>query len=100
MENIRSWSRKDISMLKVVADLEKRYALVLNAEKTSLNKTNMEKKYTYKGKEYRIVHFVKMRVKGDWVDGVLYEAMYLNPDGRYFVRTKEEFDELFKEHKV
>jgi hypothetical protein len=63
--------------------------------RTPLNKTNMEKKYTYKGKEYRIVHFVKMRVKGDWVDGVLYEAMYLNPDGRYFVRTKEEFDLLF-----
>jgi hypothetical protein len=51
--------------------------------------------WTYKGKEYRIVHFVKMKVNGDWVDGVLYEAMYLNPDGRYFVRTKEDFDLLF-----
>jgi hypothetical protein len=49
------------------------------------------------GKPYELItdnHMVKLN--GEWIKGlVLYEAKYNNPDGYYFARTKEDFDEHF-----
>lgn len=54
--------------------------------------------YTYKEKNYTIFSETKIKIDGVWVDGIIYLTMYYNPDGRFFVRTKEEFFKLFKEN--
>lgn len=37
---------------------------------------------------------------GKWLKGlVLYQALYPNPDGMYFARTKEDFEENFEKEK-
>ena len=58
-----------------------------------------EKVYEYKGKPYRIFTQTKTKINGVWIDSVVYEALYDNPDGKFWVRTKEEFFKLFKIHK-
>lgn len=54
------------------------------------------------GKPYKIITD-KFMVKqnGVWIKNlVLYETLYDNPDGKYFARTKEDFEEHFEiEHK-
>lgn len=53
------------------------------------------------GNPYELItdnHMVKLN--GEWIKGlVLYEAKYYNPDGYYFARTKEDFDEHFVDEK-
>lgn len=57
----------------------------------------VETKYTYKGKHYVIFQQTKMKVTGVWVECVIYQALYNNPECEYWVRTKKEFFELFSE---
>jgi len=52
--------------------------------------------YTFKDKPYRIFSDTKIKINDDWVDGIIYECLYKHPNGRYFVRTKEEFFTRFK----
>ena len=58
----------------------------------------MDKKiYEFKGKQYSI--FCETIMKNDediWIPVVIYETLYDNPDGKYFVRIKEQFYEKFK----
>lgn len=56
----------------------------------------METIYTYKNKQYRIFAETKVKIEGVWVDCVIYQTLYYNKDGWIWVRTKEEFFELFK----
>ena len=68
--------------------------------------------YYYKGKPYRIVAESKIKASGviewwagkgkfaihpahEWIDVVIYECLYDNPDGMVWVRTKEQFYNLF-----
>lgn len=58
------------------------------------------KKYIHKktGNPYRVVtdNFM-FKDNGEWRRGlVLYETLYDNPDGKYFARTKEDFDDSFE----
>lgn len=39
----------------------------------------------------------KVKQNGIWSDFILYKALYDNPDGPYFVRTKEDFYNNFTE---
>jgi hypothetical protein len=57
------------------------------------------KVYEYKGKPYRIFAETKTKINGIWVDSIIYQTLYNNPDGWIWVRTKEEFFSLFKEVK-
>lgn len=56
-----------------------------------------EKFYEYKGKPYRIFAETKTKINGQWVDSIIYQTLYVNPEGSLWVRTKEEFFSLFKE---
>ena len=50
------------------------------------------------GKRYRLVtdNFM-FKQNGQWLKGlVLYETLYDNPDGKYFARIKEDFEENFE----
>ncbi len=38
-----------------------------------------------------------MKVNNKWVDCVIYQTLYDNPDGEFWVRNSEEFFSLFKE---
>jgi hypothetical protein len=58
-----------------------------------------EKVYEYKGKLYKIFAETKVKINGVWVDSIIYQTLYNNPDGWIWVRTKEEFFSLFKEVK-
>jgi hypothetical protein len=67
--------------------------------------------YYYKDKPYKIVSEIKFKASGileifgvvdvvvgdnEWVDIVIYETLYNNPDGKTWARTKKQFYELFK----
>ena len=54
------------------------------------------KLYEYKGKLYTIQEETKVKIAGVWTNAIVYKALYINKDGRVWVRTKEEFEELFK----
>ena len=53
--------------------------------------------YEYKGKKYRIFAESKSKINGEWVDSIIYQSLYHNEDGWIWVRTNDEFFELFKE---
>ena len=55
-----------------------------------------DKRYYYKDKPYRIFSETKVKIDGNWIDSVIYQCLYDNPDGIFWVRTAEEFDRLFK----
>lgn len=55
----------------------------------------MKKRFKYKGKLYVIFQETKMKINGEWVDCVIYQTLYDNPDGEFWVRTSEEFFTLF-----
>jgi hypothetical protein len=55
--------------------------------------------YEYKGKLYRIFAETRVKINGVWVDSIIYQTLYNNPDGWIWVRTREEFFSLFKEVK-
>lgn len=57
----------------------------------------MKKRFEYKGKTYCIFQETKVKIEGKWVDCVIYQTLYDNPDGEFWVRTKDEFHSLFKE---
>lgn len=59
----------------------------------------MKQRYTYKGKIYVIFAQTKMKVNNVWEDCVIYQTLYDNTDGEFWVRSKEEFYQLFKEVK-
>lgn len=52
--------------------------------------------YEYKGKPYTIMSETKMKVGKAWVDAIVYQTLYENKDGVYWVREKGEFYEKFK----
>ncbi len=56
----------------------------------------MNVNYEYKGKSYRLLQSTKIKIDGEWVDGIIYMCLYKNPDGLIYVRTKKEFFEKFK----
>ena len=64
---------------------------------------NSGKKYihTKTGKPYSVVtEHAMFKLDGVWVkDLVIYQTEYENPDGKYFIRTKEDFDAHFVEVK-
>jgi hypothetical protein len=55
----------------------------------------MKQRYTYKGKIYIIFEETKVNINNIWVDAIIYQALYDNKDGIFWVRTKEEFYNLF-----
>ena len=69
----------------------------------------MNKTYYYKGKPYKVLLETKAKASGfadamdvdrydasrEWIDVVIYECLYENPDGMVWVRTKEQFYNLF-----
>lgn len=52
--------------------------------------------YYYKDKPYRVLHLSSIKLDDKWIPCVVYACMYSNPDGVIWVRTKKEFEELFK----
>ena len=52
--------------------------------------------YYFKGNPYRIFSETKVKIDGIWIDAIIYQALYVNKDGIFWVRTKKEFFELFK----
>lgn len=61
------------------------------------------KKYIHKksGKLYSLVDKTMFKLNGEWIkDLILYKTEYNNPDGEYFVRTKEDFYNNFEEIKI
>lgn len=52
--------------------------------------------YYFKRKPYKIFCNSKLKFEDEWKDVVIYEALYNNPDGKYWVRFKDQFFELFK----
>lgn len=58
---------------------------------------NTKKRYIYKGNPYVIFQETKMKVDGEWIDCVIYQTLYDNPDGEFWVRSSEEFFALFQE---
>ena len=56
----------------------------------------MDTIYEYKGKPYRIFSETKVKIKGVWIEAIIYQTLYVNKDGVFWTRTKEEFFELFK----
>jgi protein associated with RNAse G/E len=57
-----------------------------------------DKIYEYKGKLYRIFSKTKIKIDGNWVNGIIYQSLYYHPDGSIWTRTEEEFFRLFKEN--
>jgi hypothetical protein len=57
----------------------------------------LKKKFEYKEKLYVIFQQTKMKIHNEWVDCVIYQTLYDNPDGEFWVRNSEEFFSLFKE---
>lgn len=54
--------------------------------------------YIHSGKEYAFFSKSKMKISGEWKDVVIYEALYDNPEGRYFVRYENDFNHSFLRH--
>lgn len=54
-------------------------------------------RYIFKEKFYKILYESKIKLGGIWIDAIIYECQYENPDGMVWVRTKEEFFRLFSE---
>lgn len=55
----------------------------------------MEKIYYYDGKPYRLFANSKFKIGKLWIDVIIYETLYDNPDGKYWVRENGEFHKLF-----
>ncbi len=51
--------------------------------------------YKYKERPYKILHESKIKIGGTWIDVIVYQCLYENPDGMIWVREKEEFFKLF-----
>ncbi len=56
----------------------------------------MNGNYEYKEKKYKLISSTKIKIDGEWVEGIIYMCLYNNPDGLIWVRTKEDFFEKFK----
>jgi hypothetical protein len=52
--------------------------------------------YYYKEKPYKIFCNSKIKINNIWEDVVIYECLYENPDGKYWVRFNDDFYSLFK----
>lgn len=48
--------------------------------------------YEYKSHQYIVTHRCKIKINGEWVDGIMYQDKHHNN----FVRTEEEFLRLFE----
>lgn len=55
-----------------------------------------DKIYYYKDKPYRILRQSKIKWNGQWHDVIIYECLYDNMEGDWWVRPEEEFFNLFK----
>jgi len=53
-------------------------------------------KYHYKNKPYKIFTETKVKINGEWIDCTIYLTLYDNEDGWIWVRTTDEFTNLFK----
>jgi hypothetical protein len=53
-------------------------------------------KYYFKDKPYAIICESKMKISELWIDVVIYETLYDNPEGRVWVREKGQFYKLFE----
>ena len=53
--------------------------------------------YSYKEKPYKILYETKIKIGGTWIEAIVYECLYDNPDGKIWVREKQEFFNLFKQ---
>lgn len=51
----------------------------------------------FKGKPYKIFSTTKIKIGDEWVDGIIYETLYDNPEGTHWVRTREDFLSRFKQ---
>jgi hypothetical protein len=67
-----------------------------------LYKENRKITYYYKGKPYKIVEYSKIKLydemgmNGSWHEVVIYRTLYDNPDGKTWVRFKDDFESHFK----
>ena len=57
----------------------------------------MKKRFIYKGNLYCIFQETKMKIDGVWIDCVIYQTLYNNKDGEFWVRSSKEFYDLFVE---
>lgn len=55
-----------------------------------------KQRYKYKNKTYVIFQETKMKIDDKWINCVIYQTLYDNPDGIYWVRNSEEFFKLFE----
>lgn len=53
-------------------------------------------KFYYKNKPYKVNNHCKAKIDGKWINCVVYECLYENPDGQVWIRTGEEFYKLFQ----
>lgn len=53
--------------------------------------------YYYKDKPYEVLSDTSIKIGDEWIPGIIYICLYENKDGMVWVRTKEEFNKLFKE---
>lgn len=56
----------------------------------------MRQVYEYKGKEYSILYKSKIKIWPSWVDIVIYQCEYSNPDGQIWCRLENDFFSKFK----
>lgn len=56
--------------------------------------------YYFKDKPYKIFMETKIKIGEDWIDGIIYQCLYDNPDGIFWIRTKEDFFLKFKTWKI
>ena len=77
-----------------INEVEK-YGEILSSRETDAH----GKIYEYKGKKYSIFIETKAKIDGVWTEAIVYLAQYENPDGLFWIRTRKEFFELFKEVK-
>jgi len=51
--------------------------------------------YYYKDKPYKILYESKIKISEIWIDCIIYECLYENPEGMIWVREKNQFFKLF-----
>lgn len=61
-----------------------------------MRKSLQGKKYTYKNKPYMVLYETKMKISELWVNCIVYQCLYYNPDGGVWVRERQQFLKLFK----
>ena len=83
---------------KLITDCCKSIMIETDKLESNINyNVKIKKRYVYKGKQYCIFQKTKMKIDGKWIDCVIYQTLYNNIDGKFWVRSSKEFYDLFVE---